>query len=107
MYQLTQDKPVLEPIALAFVEATAKPLSRTRRLRRFLKHPHLMHYNCLIALVMAANLVALMYGLTHGEWCSSQGSALKAIVLVAQANFAFAIIIRQPYVINLLHWLAT
>jgi hypothetical protein len=107
MSQFTLDKPVLEPAAQAFVEATANLLSRTTRMRRILKHPHLRHYNRLIALVMAANLVPLTYGLTRGEWWSSRGIALKAIVIVAVANFALAIILRQPYVINLLHWLAT
>jgi hypothetical protein len=107
MSQFTQDKPVLEPAAQAFVEATTNPLSRTTLMRRILKHPHLRHYNRLIALIMAANLVPLTYGLTRGEWWSSHGIALKAIVIVAIANFALAIILRQPYVINFLHWLAT
>jgi hypothetical protein len=72
-----------------------------------LKHPRAMHYNRLIALTLLANLALLGYGLTRGGWWSSHGVALKEIAVAAQANLAFAIIMRQQYLINALSWLAT
>lgn len=65
--------------------------------RRFGKHPLLMHYNRLAALVIAVNL-ALLPGL-------SLTAATAADLAVA--NVALAVLVRQQYVINLLFWLAT
>ncbi len=65
-----------------------------------------MHYNRLILLVLAINAAVAWYGVS-GHWWSSPGSDLASIALVAQANFAFAIIVRQSYVINFLGWVAT
>ena len=85
----------------------AAPLPPWTRLRqRIFKHPRLMHYNRLILLVMALNAVVAWYGVSR-HWWSSRGSDLALIALVAQANFAFAIIVRQSYVINFLGWAAT
>ena len=78
----------------------------TRLMERVFKHPRLKHYNRLIALVMAVNVVVLWYGLSGGWW-SSQGTNLTSIALVAQANLVLAIILRQSYVINFLGWIAT
>ena len=78
----------------------------TRLLQRIFKHPRLTHYNRLIVLVMALNAVVVWYGVSR-NWWSSHGTDLASIVLVAQANFAFAIIMRQSYVINFLGWIAT
>jgi hypothetical protein len=78
----------------------------TRLLQRIFKHPRLTHYNRLIVLVMALNAVVVWYGVSH-HWWSSHGTDLASIALVAQANFAFAIIMRQSYVINFLGWIAT
>jgi hypothetical protein len=78
----------------------------TRLMQRVFKRPSLMHYNRLIALVIAMNGVVLWYGLS-GHWWSSQGTNLASLALVAQANFALAIIVRQSYVINFLGWIAT
>lgn len=75
--------------------------------REILKHPRLMPYNRLIAVVVAANLMLLGYEITRGGWWSGHGIALKAIGTVAQANFALAIILRQQHVINFLCRLAT
>jgi hypothetical protein len=72
-----------------------------------LKHPLLMHYNRLIAGVVAVNLGVLVYGLTAGGWWSGHLVALGAIALTAQANFAIAIVIRQQHVVNALCRLAT
>jgi hypothetical protein len=80
---------------------------RTRLMLRLPKHPHLLHYNRLVGLVMAANVALLGYGLTGGGWWSSEGIALGTVMFVAQVNFALAIIVRQQYVVNGLSWLAT
>jgi hypothetical protein len=76
----------------------------TGRLRRLLKAPWAMHYNRLIVLVMAANVLLAVYGIGHWEPFSS---ALGTLAVVAQVNIALAIIFRQQYVINLLGWLST
>jgi hypothetical protein len=47
-------------------------------LRRILKHPRLMHYNRLVALVMAVNLGWLVYGVTAVNWWTSGGADLSA-----------------------------
>ena len=73
-------------------------------LRRLLKHPLAMHYNRLIVLVLAANVLLATYGLAHWD---HYGPALATVAAVAQANIAFAILFRQQYVINFLGWLAT
>lgn len=66
--------------------------------RRLLKHPRLMHYNRLAALVLLANAV-----FAATAW------PLDAPTLghAALANLALAVLIRQQYVINLLFRLAT
>jgi hypothetical protein len=69
-----------------------------------LKAPWAMHYNRLIVLVMAANVLLAVYGIGHWEPFSS---ALGTLAVVAQVNIALAIIFRQQYVINLLGWLST
>jgi hypothetical protein len=66
--------------------------------RRVLKHPALMHYNRLIALVLAVNLVVLAIG----DWSAPGGPADMAL-----ANMALAVLVRQQYVINLFFRLAT
>jgi CRP-like cAMP-binding protein len=73
-------------------------------LRRLLKHPWAKHYNRLIVLVLAANVLFAAYEL--GRW-EHNGAALGTVAAVAQANIALAILFRQQYVINLLGWLAT
>ncbi|MGQ0840873.1 hypothetical protein [Actinokineospora sp.] len=80
---------------------------RTSWPRRVGKHPRLMHYNRLIALVLLANAGLLWHSLGRGDWWSADGVALAAVSNAALANFALAIVIRQQYVVNLLFWLAT
>lgn len=70
----------------------------TSAFRRLLKHPRLMHYNRLAALVLTANLIFL--------WVSWTPSA-RTMAHAALADFALAILVRQQYVINLLFRLAT
>ncbi|WP_128428282.1 hypothetical protein [Streptomyces cyaneus] len=66
--------------------------------RRLLKHPRLMHYNRLAALVLTANLAFLWAG-----WPLSTPTLGHA----ALANLALAVLVRQQYVINLFFKLAT
>ncbi|SNX58266.1 hypothetical protein SAMN06272735_2755 [Streptomyces sp. TLI_55] len=70
----------------------------TPRLRRLLKHPRLMHYNRLWALVLLANGILLW-----ASWAPSTRTMGHA----ALANLALAVLARQQYVINLLFRLAT
>ena len=76
-------------------------------LRRLLSGPALMHYNRLIALVLLVNVAFLAFGLGRGAWWTATGVALDVIADLVLANLALAILIRQPYVINLLFELAT
>ncbi|MFF7789096.1 hypothetical protein [Streptomyces sp. NPDC007991] len=66
--------------------------------RRLLKHPRLMHYNRLAALVLLANAAFL--------WAASP-LATPTLGHAALANLALAVLVRQQYVINLLFRLAT
>ncbi|MGP4011072.1 hypothetical protein [Streptomyces sp. 4N124] len=66
--------------------------------RRLLKHPRLMHYNRLAALVILANLAFL-----YARWPLST----EALGHAALANLALAVLVRQQYVINLFFRLAT
>ncbi|KUO22212.1 ferredoxin reductase domain-containing protein [Streptomyces dysideae] len=66
--------------------------------RRLLKHPRLMHYNRLAALVLLANLVFL-----YAAWPLTTPTLGHA----ALANLALAVVARQQYVINFLFRLAT
>ncbi|MBD0837533.1 MULTISPECIES: hypothetical protein [unclassified Streptomyces] len=70
----------------------------TSAARRLLKHPRLMHYNRLAALVLTVNAVFLW-----ASWTPSAATMSHA----ALANLALAVIVRQQYVINLFFRLAT
>ncbi|MGP6428867.1 MULTISPECIES: hypothetical protein [unclassified Pseudomonas] len=75
--------------------------------RRLGTLPLFSHYNRLVALVLLANLGALVYGITVGQWWSASEVALEALSQLVLANLSMAILIRQQYLINLLFWLAT
>ncbi|MFC8141342.1 hypothetical protein ACFUKV_06190 [Streptomyces paradoxus] len=66
--------------------------------RRLLKHPRLMHYNRLAALVLLANV-------TFAWAVRPLGAA--TLGHAALANLALAVVVRQQYVVNLLFRLAT
>ncbi|KUM72875.1 hypothetical protein [Streptomyces griseorubiginosus] len=66
--------------------------------RRLLKHPRLMHYNRLAALVIAANL-----GFLYAGWAPTPETMGRA----ALVNLALAVLVRQQYVVNLFFRLAT
>ncbi|MEU3885885.1 hypothetical protein [Streptomyces sp. NPDC029041] len=67
-------------------------------LRRLPKHPRLMHYNRLAALVLLANAAYL--------W-AAWPVATHTLGHAALANLALAVLVRQQYVINFLFRLAT
>ncbi|PML82100.1 hypothetical protein [Enterovibrio norvegicus] len=77
------------------------------RLKRMWKNPKLEHYMRLVATVSILNVITLIYGITTGNWFTSDGIQLQQISNMVIANFFIAVIIRQQYVINLLFWLAT
>ncbi|MEU1510733.1 hypothetical protein ABZ490_00995 [Streptomyces sp. NPDC005811] len=66
--------------------------------RRLLKHPRLMHYNRLAALVLTVNAAYAWL-----SWPPTDRSLAHA----ALANLALAVLVRQQYVVNLLFRLAT
>ncbi|QDY08042.1 hypothetical protein FJK98_13450 [Micromonospora sp. HM134] len=74
-------------------------------LRRVLAQPRFMHHHRLVAAVLATNAALLAYGLSAGWWHGP--GAADALGVVALANVALAVLIRQQYVINLLFRLAT
>ncbi|MDX3837931.1 hypothetical protein PV707_38000 [Streptomyces europaeiscabiei] len=88
----TPNAPPAPPAALAELP----PLTSVPR--RLLKHPRLMHYNRLAALVILANI-----GLLAMSWAPT----VEAIGYGSLANLALAVVVRQQYVINLFFRLAT
>ncbi|MDM4722291.1 hypothetical protein QTQ03_22875 [Micromonospora sp. WMMA1363] len=74
--------------------------------RRIFKHPALMHYNRLVALVLAVNLAVGWYGF-GATWWSGPELPTSRLAELALINFTLAIVVRQQYVINLFFWLAT
>ncbi|MFF5185012.1 hypothetical protein ACFY30_14710 [Streptomyces sp. NPDC000345] len=66
--------------------------------RRLLKHPRLMHYNRLAALVVLGNVAYA---------CASRPLSDRSLGHAALANLALAVLVRQQYVINLFFRLAT
>jgi hypothetical protein len=95
----------LQPEAVADVRRGDLPPPGPR-IRRFHRHPRLMHYHRLIAVVLAANAAVGWWGWRAGWWSSPQAD-LAAIALLAQLNLVVAVVPRQHYVINAVGWLAT
>jgi hypothetical protein len=75
--------------------------------RRIFKHPRVMHYNRLAALMLAVNIEVAVYGVVADNWWTSTGTDLPAIAMAAQVNLAVAVVVRQQYIINALAWLVT
>jgi hypothetical protein len=84
----------------------ASPGARLRRVaatvRRALKHPGLMHYHRLIALVVAVNGLLLARHLARGDWHVADGSALSGLADLIVANFGVAVLMRQQHVLNVI-----
>jgi hypothetical protein len=81
--------------------------SCTPFVRRILKHPRVMHYNRLVALVLVINVGWAVCGATAAGWWTSASTDLRAIAIVAQVNLAVSVMFRQQYFINALAWLVT
>ena len=75
--------------------------------RRVIRHPALMEYRRLAALVAAVNLSVFLMGLTSGKWVADGAYALGPIADMALINLSLAVLIRQQGVVNALFWLAT
>ncbi|MES0811502.1 hypothetical protein ABLO27_18595 [Roseibium sp. SCPC15] len=75
--------------------------------RRVTRHPALMEYRRLFALVAAVNLTVLAFGIRDGLWFESGTFRLDRIADMALINLSLGILIRQQRVINALFWLAT
>ncbi len=67
---------------------------------RAFKHPLLMHYHRLIALVVLVNGALLARHLARGDWHVAGGSALSGLADLTVVNFAIAVLIRQQHVLN-------
>lgn len=99
------------PVAPVDLEAIALP-ARRGLLRRMWSGERLMHHNRLVALTLAINLWLLEIGFRgiadrSGALLDGAAPAMRAMSLMVVGNLAIAICIRQPYVVNLLFWLAT
>ncbi|SFO10681.1 hypothetical protein SAMN04487980_10628 [Streptomyces sp. cf124] len=70
----------------------------TSRFRRALKHPRLMHYNRLAALVLLVNAAYLVLG---------GPLDIRSLGHACLANLALAVVVRQQYVVNFLFRVAT
>ena len=82
----------------------APPAARWRRVTR---HPAMMEYRRLAALVAVVNLAVLVWGQSQGWWLSGGAARLDTLSNMALANLSLGILIRQQRVINALFWLAT
>lgn len=76
-------------------------------LRRITRHPALIEYRRLAALVVAVNLYVFVAGVMDGYWFDGAVFNTHAIAQIALYNFTLGIMIRQQRIVNLLFWLAT
>lgn len=86
---------------------TADLVGASRSWRRITRHPALMEYWRLAALVVAVNALIGWAGWTEWQWGSPSEVRLDALSAMALANLFLAIIIRQQRLINALFWIAT
>lgn len=70
--------------------------------RRTAKHPWLMHYNRLAALVLLANAGVLAVSAWRGSWAVGDGTAASGLSAMVVVNIAGAVLIRQQHVWNAL-----
>lgn len=66
-----------------------------------------MHYNRLIALVLAVNAWVAIGCVRGGLWAAPGGAVTAQLATLVVVNLSVAVLIRQHYVVNLLFWLAT
>jgi hypothetical protein len=84
-------------------------IAATRRFnfRNITRHPALIEYRRLAALVAVVNLWVFGAGVANGSWIAGGVYDIAAIAQVALLNFTLAILIRQQRVVNLLFWMVT
>ncbi|MEM9579009.1 MAG: hypothetical protein AAF999_18645 [Pseudomonadota bacterium] len=75
--------------------------------RNITRHPSMIEYRRLAALVAIANLWVFGSGLDGNAWVAGGVYNIAAIAQVALLNFTLAILIRQQRVVNALFWAAT
>ncbi len=89
------------------VVAPPRPLELRPPASRLLKHPRLMHYFRLIAVVLLVNVAVLLSHLDEGDWAVDDGSAATAMSNLAVVNITVAVVFRQQHVVNALYALAS
>lgn len=80
---------------------------RRFNLRNLTRHPSVIEYRRLAAVVAIVNLWVFIDGLYTGTWVTNGAFVTDAIALIALLNFTVAILIRQQRVVNALFWAAT
>ncbi len=80
---------------------------RRFNLRNITRHPSIIEYRRLAALVAVVNLWVFGRGVAQGAWLSGGVFDVTAIAQIALLNFTLAILIRQQRVVNILFWAAT
>lgn len=75
--------------------------------RKLTRHPSVIEYRRLAALVAVINLYIFWTGMAGDRWFSAGAFQTQAIAQIALFNFTLGIMIRQQRVVNVLFWLAT
>jgi len=75
--------------------------------RNITRHPSVIEYRRLAAVVALANLWVFGSGLANRSWVADGAFDVAAIAQIALLNFTLAILIRQQRVVNVLFWAAT
>lgn len=87
---------------------TLNPTPRARfNFRKFTRHPSVIEYRRLAALVAVVNLWVFVSGLNTGDFVQIGVFQIATIAQIALLNFTVAILIRQQRVVNFLFWAAT
>ena len=86
---------------------SALPPVHPSRARRALRTHRAMPYVRLIAAVVVVNAAVAAHGALVAGWWSSGPTDLHALSTMAQADLVLAVLARQPWVVNLVGWLAT
>ena len=87
---------------------TLNPIPRARfKFRKLTRHPSVIEYRRLAALVAAVNLWVFVSGLNSGSFVQGGAFQIATIAQIALLNFTLAILIRQQRVVNFLFWAAT
>lgn len=86
------------------IDVNAGPLVSLRSISR---HPALIEYRRLAAVVAAVNVWVFFSGIADGRWVVAGAWNTGALAQLALLNFTLAILIRQQRVVNLLFWAAT